>query len=263
MKGKEQAPAVIWMNFSGVYSGEICAETEGSRQVDLSMLEGTNCYCDASAQEKIIKCLASLPLAAVHMIDSGNYHYVTRLWIEQNPEPFHLVVLDNHTDMQLPAFEGLLSCGGWIADALDHCAALSSVTIIGPDEKAFSGADESHRNKVKLISREELKDASSGVGRGPAEKLLKAVRETALPVYLSIDKDVFSEEYAATAWSQGELTWTQAEELLKALFEGLSLCGKRLLGIDICGESDPGDFSGQQKNMLLNQKLIDLFRGRI
>lgn len=52
-------------------------------------------------------------------------------------EPFNLLVFDNHTDMQLPAFGGLLSCGGWIASALEEVEKLQEVWLIGPDEEAY------------------------------------------------------------------------------------------------------------------------------
>ena len=50
---------------------------------------------------------------------------------------FNLLVFDNHTDMQLPAFGGLLSCGGWIASALEEVEKLQEVWLIGPDEEAY------------------------------------------------------------------------------------------------------------------------------
>ena len=54
------------------------------------------------------------PLGAegIHFLDSGNYHYVTKLWLDQVKEPFDLLVLDHHTDLQQPMFGDILSCGG-------------------------------------------------------------------------------------------------------------------------------------------------------
>ena len=47
------------------------------------------------------------PTAGIHFIDSGNYHYMTRLWLTRMDQPFCLLVYDNHTDMQPPAFGGI------------------------------------------------------------------------------------------------------------------------------------------------------------
>lgn len=39
----------------------------------------------------------SLLSGGIHFLDSGNYHYVTKLWLDQVKEPFDLLVLDHHT----------------------------------------------------------------------------------------------------------------------------------------------------------------------
>ena len=76
-------------------------------------MEGTNCYCDEAAAEEIRERIRPFGAGGLHFLDSGNYHYVSRLWLELVTEPFDLLVFDHHTDMQEPAFGGILSCGGW------------------------------------------------------------------------------------------------------------------------------------------------------
>jgi len=56
-------------------------------------------------------------------------------------------------------------------------------------------------------------------------------REASDSVYISIDKDVLSREYARTNWDQGDMT-------LDELFAQLSdiALKHRILGVDVCGE---------------------------
>ena len=115
---KSQTPIII-MNLSGIYKEENFwkekeneAEREGIFWVELQDIPGTNCYCDEEAIAQINKRTENLTTAGIHFIDSGNYHYMTRLWLARMEVPFALLVFDNHTDMQPPAFGGLLSCGG-------------------------------------------------------------------------------------------------------------------------------------------------------
>ena len=51
--------------------------------------------------------------------------------MEKIDMPFRLILFDNHTDMQPPAFGGLLSCGGWAAEALEKLPHLQEVILIG------------------------------------------------------------------------------------------------------------------------------------
>ena len=52
-----------------------------------------------------------------------------------------------------------------------------------------------------------------------------------VPLYISIDKDVLSEQYSETNWNQGELTLGMLEHMLQYFLERASV-----YGIDICGE---------------------------
>lgn len=113
MSGKNK---ITVMNFSGIYRKEQFSEE--TDWLDVSDIPGTNCYCDEEAFDEILKRIAEFPTEGIHFIDSGNYHYMSRIWLEKIAEPVTLVVFDNHTDMQPPAFGGLLSCGGWIEAAL-------------------------------------------------------------------------------------------------------------------------------------------------
>lgn len=78
-------------------------------------------------------------------------------------EPFELLVFDHHTDMQRPAFGGILSCGGWIREALETNENLKHVILVGPPETAMEETKrelledgEELIRKVTWISEEEF-----------------------------------------------------------------------------------------------------------
>lgn len=102
---QEQNPIVL-MNFSGIYREEEFWKNRQVSWIELQDVCGTNCYCDEEAIAEINKRTENYPTAGIHFIDSGNYHYMTRLWLTRMDQPFCLLVYDNHTDMQPPAFGG-------------------------------------------------------------------------------------------------------------------------------------------------------------
>ena len=97
---QEQNPIVL-MNFSGIYREEEFWKNRQVSWIELQDVCGTNCYCDEEAIAEINKRTENYPTAGIHFIDSGNYHYMTRLWLTRMDQPFCLLVYDNHTDMHL------------------------------------------------------------------------------------------------------------------------------------------------------------------
>ena len=94
--------------------------------VDLRALESTCCFCENPSE--VISALNGVPLDAVHLIDSGDYHYLTLFFLQRIREPFRLLLLDNHPDDQPPAFAAeMLSCGGWVKVARESLENLKSV----------------------------------------------------------------------------------------------------------------------------------------
>ena len=169
-------------------------------------------------------------------------------WLEKIDRPFRLVLFDNHTDMQPPAFGGLLSCGGWAAEALETVPALKEVILVGPDEEAFSQTDAKLREKVRFLSGEKL----AGLSKEEITGFFSEIPGD-LPLYLSVDKDVLCPEDAVTAWSQGDMKLTELTEYLGLLFEN-----QNILGMDVCGEAEPG--RGSLCNDRANQALLELYR---
>ena len=242
------------MNFSGIYKQQQFWQT-GEIQSNISWVEvqelpGSNCYCDGDAMETLRQKLEEFDADGIHFIDSGNYHYMSRIWLEKLNTPFRLVVFDNHTDMQPPAFGGLLSCGGWVAASLEELPLLKEVLLVGPDQEAFDQTEPVLREKVRFLSREKL-------GEMTLEEKVSFFEELTaeLPTYLSVDKDVLCPEEASTTWSQGEMTLEELCQFVKILLEK-----QDILGMDVCGECDPDACEGDHLNDLANRKLLELWR---
>jgi len=122
-------------NFTHVYEAYDFMQGEEFKWVDCIGIEGTDCYCDTEAERQLKEKMADLPLNAVHWIDSGDYHYLSKLWTDMIEEPFTLVVFDHHPDMQQPMFGSLLSCGSWVRVALERNPYIKKVVLIGVDDK--------------------------------------------------------------------------------------------------------------------------------
>ena len=176
---------------------------------------------------------------------------MSRIWLEKLEIPFRLVVFDNHTDMQLPAFGGLLSCGGWIAASLEELPLLEEVILIGPDQEAFDQTEPVFRQKVQYLSREKLRIMTPEEKRAFFEKM-----EMDYPMYISVDKDVLCKDDASTTWSQGDMT---LEELCQ--FVEILLDKQQILGMDVCGECDPDACDGNALNDRANQELLRIWKG--
>ncbi len=202
------------LNLSGIYEQEsFYLSDKSSRFVDLRDISGTNCYCDDEAAKEILRRLGDDP-KGIHFIDSGNYHYMSALFLSQIKEPFSLVVLDHHPDMQRPMFD-ILSCGGWVEDVLENNEYVRDVHIIGADSKLIDELEEDVRNKALFYD----------VGN-------VQLPDTKFPVYLSIDKDIITAEELKTNWDQGEASM----DFVISFAKDLMMSGREVLAVDICGE---------------------------
>ena len=216
MKKTDKYLKTLIMDFSGIYEEQQFWKGKEASWVEARDIPGTNCYCDEEAMNEIRSRIAPYSYGEIHFIDSGNYHYMTRIWLEKISEPFDLLVFDNHTDMQPPAFGGLLSCGGWIYDSVMELPLLQKVILIGPDEEAFSRVEPEIQKKVEFLSREKLRGME-------LMEILDFVKEQTgkNPLYISIDKDVLCPEDADTNWSQGDM---RLETMVRCLECAVSRC---------------------------------------
>ena len=193
---------------------------------DFSAFEGTNCYCSAESAARIRQAVSGLPLHAFHCIGTGDYHYQTLFWLERIAESFSLVLFDHHPDDQPGAFgEELLSCGAWVAYAR---------------RLPLLQADCWIRDRADFPALDKLPD---------------------LPVYISIDLDVLSQDFARTDWDQGRMTLDELQSALCRL-----IATRRILGVDLCGGitaqkgASPADFA---LNAATGEALYGLFRDLI
>ena len=272
-------------DFTGVYAEQPfmqglrkAASTDGEiRWFDCTRIDGTDCYCDDEAQaiirEQIEFCKtpalrqaqgpSSISTPGIHFFDNGNYHYMSKLWTDSIREPFDLVVFDHHPDMQPPRFEGILSCGGWIKEVLEHNKFVQKVIVIGVADHLVEEIQEdlTYANAAEILSRvtfireSELKALPQNLSSCVCNELA-SIHSSSL--YISIDKDALNTQEAATNWDQGSLTFEQLAETLQTLAQN-----RKILGIDICGERarDMGfedTAAADALNNALNEKLYNL-----
>ena len=218
---------MIVMHMSGAYLPQNFFMKKEVIELDCRNIQGTNCYLDDEAKDELRQRIAPCGAEDVHFLDSGNYHYLSLLWLEKIEKPFSLVLFDHHPDMQPPSFGQITSCGGWVLEALETLPHLQRVYMVGVDEKLFCQL-ESHP-KVQLG--------------------LDGIVEDANPVYVSFDKDVLSKEDAVCDWDQGEMTLKGALDILGQIKEKHSF-----IGMDVCGEDSKWQESvTEEKTIAINE----------
>lgn len=221
------------MDFTGIYREQNFYADVPHICVDASDISGTYGYCDAGAASIIRERTAGLPINGIHFLDNGNYHYLSYFWLEKLAEPACLVVFDHHTDMQLPAFGRILSCGSWILDVLEDNSKVRNAVVAGPEANA--GIPREIEDRVAVASG--------------SEKDIVAMLPKDLPVYISIDKDVLSEKEVETNWDQGEMSLDVLVSEIEEIAES-----RKLLGADVCGE--PADPVKAEKSGRVNGALL-------
>ncbi|QHQ63202.1 arginase family protein [Anaerocolumna sedimenticola] len=228
---------IIVMNFSGVYEKENFYKNEEFQWIDCKYILGTNCYCDEIAESELRMLMNPYSPYGIHFIDSGNYHYVSKLWADKITEPFSLLLFDHHTDMQPPAFGNVLSCGSWVKDMMCN-PYLNKIYLMGIDEKYIFSVLYQYKEKVVWFSEKDLAN----------KKTLNWFKNAFIkePLYISVDKDVLSAETVKTNWDQGKVSLDTLSSLLKTI-----LNNQKVIGMDICGECT--DILESERNSKLYQ----------
>ena len=90
------------LDFTHVYKDEDIEKIDDINWIDCSDIEGCDLYCSGLAREEIKKRTEKYGIYGIHFIDSGNYHYVTKILTDRIDSKFSLVLYDHHTDMQKP-----------------------------------------------------------------------------------------------------------------------------------------------------------------
>ena len=263
------------LDFTHVYCDEDIKDIDRFGYIDCSDIQETDMYCSKNAYEKIWGRIEPYGIQGIHYIDSGNYHYISKIITDHIDEPFGLVMYDHHTDMQMPMVPEMMSCGDWAGQALSQNKNLRQLVIVGPPESDIEQTLESYSGsqsgRLLTFSAEDLHGDL-------LENKLKLIR-TDLPLYISIDKDVLGPEYTETNWSQGDMSIDGLERLLSVFLGGQGeeknsdacrndernagdIRHSRILGIDICGEIQtdipvPEYLEAEEKNEKVN---IELFR---
>ncbi|HOU69221.1 MAG TPA: arginase family protein [Paludibacteraceae bacterium] len=239
------------LNFTDVYRYETFYQHRHFNWIDCQDIKGSDCFCDSDAAREIEQQIADFSPHGIHFIDSGNYHYISKFWTDKINYPFVLVVVDHHPDMQPSIFEGLLTCGSWVKDALDTNPMLKKVILIGADEKLSEAVSKQYGDRLKIYAESTL-DHKETWNRF-------ASAHVNLPIYISVDKDVLSTQDEHTNWDQGKLRLSELKKLLSII-----LNKHEIIGIDICGAC-PMTINQmvQQQDILIddkvNQELLKVF----
>lgn len=247
---KKSPKDIIIMSFSHVYEDEKALHKQNYIWMDCTDIKGTNCYLDQEAEEKIKERIRGYTPEGIHFIDSGNYHYVTKLWTDKIKMPFSLIVFDHHTDMQQASLFDTLSCGSWLKATLEENPYLKKVLLVGVKEELIEGIEETLRGRVICLGEHRVNDRQ-------AWRALEANCGEE-PVYISIDKDVLRKSDVVTNWDQGSLSLAGLKERLACLMEH-----EQVIGVDICGEAAANEPLIQQKrddaiNNKVNEELLTL-----
>lgn len=235
------------LDFTHVYKDETVRDREQFQWIDCSDIAESHLYCSQSAYEEIRKRIEPFGISGIHFIDSGNYHYVTKIMTDFLKEPFVLVCFDHHTDMQKPMVEGMTSCGDWAGQVLRENTYLQQLVLIGPPQRDIDGIEiVKPQTQTKRMQPEKVQPETMQTDRIETDKLLTFSEEElqndtakakvaqikeGLPFYISIDKDVLSRRFTETNWNQGDMPLPMLEHLLQFFLQKRKVCG-----VDICGE---------------------------
>ncbi|MCR4611055.1 MAG: arginase family protein [Lachnospiraceae bacterium] len=212
--------------------------------IDCSEIPGINCYADKEAIKSLRDKLSEAAPEGIHFIDSGNFHYMTYLFLEKIERDFELVLIDKHPDCKIPMFEELVSCGGWVRDAIFNLSHLKRVYMIGTDESLLYELDDLRERKEYVTVVRDVSDfnVQFPLQKGVIDKNSRLLEQDSfkegnnnLPIYLSIDKDVLDKSVVTTNWDQGDMTLEELDEWIAKLKK------KEIIGVDICGECDIHD----------------------
>ena len=237
------------LDFTHIYDDEHIRKSDKFHWLDLSTLTGCDMYCSHASEIQLGKMIDEYGINGIHFIDSGNYHYITKIMTDKINKKFSLVLYDHHTDMQKPMVEGMTSCGDWAAQVIEQNENLEQLILVGASEADIQQINVKNQSKLITFSTEELRNNS---GR---EKL--DLIETDVPFYISIDKDILDKHYIETNWSQGHMSLGMLEHLLKFFLKD-----KKIIGVDICGECQiglpfPEYIEAEEKNAETNIELYE------
>lgn len=232
-------------------------------------------WMDERTRRRLAERVPAMPEGSLVFLGSGDFHHLTSLIAGRVTGPFSLISFDAHPDWDTAS--PLLSCGSWVSRLLRSRADLAKVLLLGAvacDASPFlvmtGSLNELSGDRVELYPyqsppvvvpfRAVPDSISVSVDRRGPFSILRWQELTSknmleffmhvlkrLPtkrVYVTIDKDCLSTDYALTNWGQGGLS---LDDLLIMLKEIKEQC--EIVGIDITGDYSPIRVKGIVKNV--------------
>jgi len=180
-------------------------------------------------------------LAPFTLYGSGDFHYLSALWLRRVGEPVVLVSFDNHPDWDIrPPKWG---CGGWINRTLE-LAHVQHIAIWGCGNfecwwphNIFANRNAEREGRLEIHPWADDRPMKDRQRRGAI--LRENWRESferfsanlgGANVYVTIDLDCLRAEDVVTNWENGQFTIGDLEWSLGKLREQ-----SRIIGGDICG----------------------------
>lgn len=203
---------------------------------------------------------------------SGDFHHLTYSFLKSinnnknnNENKITLIVLDNHPDNMRFPFG--IHCGSWVYHAakldiikeiyvlgmtstdisFSHCYETYLTPFLS--KKLFYWSIKTSAKWLKFIGRNNQQQCFTSAAE-LVETFAKKYNQNLVEnnknyVYLSIDKDVLSEQFLTTNWDQGVFSETN-------LFDIIKLVKNDLVGVDICGEYSNYNYQSKFKTFLSN-----------
>lgn len=204
--------------------------------------------CTQSALRRFRQSLHPADRHRLTFYGSGDFHHLTAELLRGFARPLSLIVFDQHPDWDISS--PWACCGSWINSAL-QMPHIRRVVVVGLGREDLHGWHLLRGNRRALEEGLlELFPASWRIARdGMSYRRFQTVRAqgmtallasiiTRLPtreIYVSVDKDCLSSEWATTNWSAGEL---ELDELLEGIAQLGASCD--MIGADVCGEWSSG-----------------------
>ncbi|HLW35608.1 MAG TPA: hypothetical protein VKS98_08105 [Chthoniobacterales bacterium] len=188
-------------------------------------------------------------LAPFIVYGSGDFHYLSALWLRRVERPFVLVSFDNHPDWAITPPKW--ACGGWINRALDlplvqHVAIWGCGNfecwwphnILGNHSAQREGRLEVHP-WADDRSIEDQQRPNSILRTNWQDRFEKfAMNLRGANVYVTIDMDCLSPDEAKTNWENGRFSVSDLEWALAKLREQTDIVAG-----DICGAYSKPDYA--------------------
>lgn len=236
----------VWLDLDSAWES---SGAEALRRLNVQSWGKSLRYCAPSWRVEAFYEEVKDRLKPFVLYGSGDFHFLSALWIRRIQEPFILISFDNHPDWDIrpPRW----SCGGWINRALENSRLRkAAVWGCGNFELEWPSRWFANRRAVS-IGRLEVYPWKKRLSPGTQSAWRCLARETwredfqeflekhaGTGVYVTVDLDCLAREHAATNWENGlfgveDLAWA-----LQAIH-----AQARVLGGDLCGAYSRPDYA--------------------